>query len=69
MNNRNTTEITGVCTERIHRAQEEKDFFVGATIFAVTLPSAVCAYNQHLCVSWEIQYVVPIFLSYVVKLI
>ena len=68
MNNPNTIEITGACTEIIHRAQEEKDFFVAATIFPVTLLPAVCACSQHLCVSQEIQYVTPSFLSYAVEL-
>lgn len=51
MDNPNTIEITGACTERIHRAQEEKDFFVAATTFPVTLLPATCACNQHLYVS------------------
>lgn len=60
VNNSNTSEITGDCTERIHRAQEEKDFFVAATIFPVTLLPAIFAYIQHL-------YATSSFLSYAVE--
>lgn len=47
MKNSNSTEITRAYTERIHRAQEEKDYFVATTIFPVTSLPAICACNQH----------------------